>query len=530
MPRRSTIAIAALAGALAFVFADQVRDPGFAPGHRGWVSSHTLAIAQKAKAANGFVGYAVSLATPERRDLYYFDRYPVPFSVALHALLRSTDPDAAAGIAAARQAMNAVYALTVLVAVALLVELGLAVDAAVAAAALAAASSVMVEYRDMVHFDQPALLGMVVLLWSIAAAARGRGAPRVLLATVMAVSAGRGYASLPLLGFWWILDALRARGSLAVRLRSLGTGLPARACWLGAAVAAACLLHNVRIEAHLRDLPWKETGILASAGRRLAADPEFNAKKSKRLDAARIAAMQRDNLVRAVVPWTGSTPLRTSPDTRSALALLVAAVALVFALRFAPGDRLPWILTAAAGPLWLLLMRNLAAFHPYTAVYLFPTVLVFFAALLFAFPPGPRFVAALASVALLATCTGARNDDLARERPRSMRDSEDMQAVRKALAPGEAVAIEGRAMRGTPFALGYYLPDNDIQVQGKTRLLLTRRRHAQGENLTPENYGLFLVRTAASVRARSPLARFLPGSLAADRRENRSLRRIRLSR
>src|SRR5436190_449155 len=87
------LAVAAFAAALAFVFASQTPDAGFRAGHRGWVSAHTLAIAEKASARNGFVGYAVSLATASTRDLYYFDRYPVLFSAALRELERAFADD-----------------------------------------------------------------------------------------------------------------------------------------------------------------------------------------------------------------------------------------------------------------------------------------------------------------------------------------------------------------------------------------------------------------------------------------------------
>src|SRR5688500_18421959 len=73
------LAAAALAAALAFVFADQPRDDGFRRGHRGWVRAHTLAIVERSVPANGLVGYTLSLRAGRGRDLYYFQRYPVFF-------------------------------------------------------------------------------------------------------------------------------------------------------------------------------------------------------------------------------------------------------------------------------------------------------------------------------------------------------------------------------------------------------------------------------------------------------------------
>lgn len=523
-----TIAIAALAGALAFVFADQVRDPGFERGHRGWVSAHTLAIAAKATPERGFVGHALSLAAPGERELYYFDRYPVFFSASLHGLLAATAPDKAAGVEAARQAMNLVHALTVTAAVLLLAALGVPVEAAVAAAALAACAHTMVEFRDMVHYDQPALLGMVLLLAAIAAWTRGRSQGLVLAATVVAMTAGRGYASLPLLGLWWLLEAVRTwrgRGhGGAAALQAILLGVPARACVLGAAVAAACLAWNVHQEALQRGVPWSEAGIVASAGKRLALDREFNVEKQARLDWTSVAKVQRQNLVRAVLPWSREEPLEDSPAIRAVLAALVLAGALAFAATRGGGAAIPWTLLVLAGPLWLLLMRNLAAFHPYTGLFLYPTALAFFAALLQAAGPRLRTPAALGACALLVACTGSRNEQLSRLRASALRDTADLQRIEEALGPGESFAVDGRVFRGVPFAPGFYLPDHDLVVQGRSPLLLTRERGRDG-NLTPDNHGIFLVRSDEPRAARSRLARFVPSSKSAARRGARARER-----
>jgi hypothetical protein len=66
-------------------------------------------------------------------------------------------------------------------------------------------------------------------------------------------------------------------------------------------------------------------------------------------------------------------------------ALLVGglfAVIILLARRLDPNRRLVLLLTALAGPVWLIGMRNLSAFHDYTAMYYLGIPLAFYAALI----------------------------------------------------------------------------------------------------------------------------------------------------
>lgn len=532
MNLRRAIAIAALAAALAFVFYDQVSDPGFRRGHRGWVSAHTLAIAQKASPENGFVGYTISLATPAGRELYYFDRYPVFFSAALHSV-QAAAQGKAGQIHVARQVMNLVYVLTVLAAVALLVELGLTLEAAVAASAFAAAGSTMVEYRDMVHYDQPAVLGSVLLLWAVARWSRTGLSRAVYVATAVAVCLGRGYASFVILGLWWLFEAariLRAREQAPAFSRTMRTmrtlllGVPARACLLGILVAGACLAYNVRAEARAREVSWTETSIVRSAKRRLSLDTEFNEQKERRLTWPPFMDVQQENFARGIVPWSRRDPLRHHKEVRTAIAVIVAVVALGFALSRPRELRVPWMLMCLSGPLWLAAMRNLTAFHPYTAVFLYPMTLVGLAALLHPLARRWQWIAALAACTLLIASTSQRNDALARDKRFAVQDTRDMERVRAVLERRDAVAVDQRVFRGVPYALGFYLPDHDLVVEGPASLVLTRDRKFRGENLTPANAGIFLFRPARLYLAHSSLARLHPASTAARQRTEQPVR------
>ncbi len=524
MKRAGPIAVLSLVAALAWVIAHQPRDDGFRPGHRGWVTSHTLAVAKKATAANGFVGYAISLATPERRDLYYFDRYPVFFSAGLHATQELFADDRAGEIRVARQVMNLLYAATLAAGALLLVRLGLPVEQAVAAAALAGAGYTMTEWRDMVHFDQPALAGIVVLLAAIAAHSAGTTSSRaVLAAAAAAVLAGRGYASLAVLGCWWFLESshalLPARDGAT--WRRVATGTPARAFALAVGLAAACLGWNVVQEARLRDVGLAEVSIVRSARQRLALDAGFNERGARRLTWGRFLANEQARLARSVLPWSPEDPLRRPRAARALAAAAVAAGALGFALTRDPGLRVVALAAAACGPAWLVAMRNLSAFHPYTAVYYFPLVLLFFASLVRFVPTRLGAAVAVAACLLVVVSNGARDRLLERDTRAAQLDTRDMDRIARVLAPGDAVATDHQPFPGAPFALGFYLPEQDVLVEGAAWLVLSRRAQLRGENLTPDNSRLFLHRQAAPWRARSSLARLHRDSEVAERRQQR---------
>ena len=226
--------------------------------------------------------------------------------------------------------------------------------------------------------------------------------------------------------------------------------------------------------------------------------------------------MQGQNIARGVLPWSRENSLRDHRAAAGLLALFVLASAIGFAATRPPPLRVVWIVACLSGPLWLALMRNLAAFHPYTAMYLFPLALVFFAALLHAIPARLRAVAAMAACALLLVSTMARNRELAATAKPLTEESSDLDRIAAVLRPGEAVAVDRRLFRGVPFAPGYYLPGHDLLVEGPADLVLTGSRRVAGENLTPDNLRVFLIRPATRYRARSPLSRFLPAAAAAQ--------------
>ena len=161
-----------LTGVAILVFVSQNRVVGFEPGynelqpgHHGAVSSRTLAIINHATPANGFVGYVFQTIDENgRKDYDYFDRYPVFFSAGMHILL-SLKSKLSTQIYLARQAMNGIFILTLVAAYLLASRLVKHWAIGLAAVLFSVSSQYLLFYKDMVHFDQPALLGFVFLMY-----------------------------------------------------------------------------------------------------------------------------------------------------------------------------------------------------------------------------------------------------------------------------------------------------------------------------------------------------------------------------
>jgi hypothetical protein len=205
---------------------------------------------------------------------------------------------------------------------------------------------------------------------------------------------------------------------------------------------------------------------------------------------------------------------------RSVLAAAVLLVAFVFAAR-RRADRSVWLTACVAGPVWMLVMRNLVAFHPYTAIYLFPLCLVFFAALVFRIRGRSGALAAVGACALLGWSTAEAHHRIDTTDGNTRRDTRDMMQIERSLGPRDPVATDRQIFRGVPYALGFYLPRNDVVVEGPARLVISRRPSFPGENLTPGNAGIFLFRPDDPYLAHSSLAKHHRSSKLARYRTTR---------
>lgn len=373
------------------VFASQSGGVGFWDKHHGWSSSHALAIMSRATPENFFVGHARTHSSNTGHIGYvYFDRYPFFFSALIGNLINLSD-DLPTQVFIARQVMNVIFVLTMLFAFLLVNRLAANPLLALSIVLLTFSGYYLIYYRDMVHYDQPALLGMVILLYAIAVTklehkTRWRW---LYIAAVVAVSLGRGYASYAVMGLWVLIEALgllrRHDLSFGQRIRGILTHDSTRVLLLGLLWGGLMLSYNVIIEANRRDVDIRYTSIVDSALRRLPLDeevPEFAAPGKPVPPWGEFAAITADRVLRWFTPVKYQSSDTAISPWMLPLILVALAVSTLFILRQPPARRLLLVLMAASGVLWIFFMIRLTYEHDYTTMYALGFGLVFYLAAL----------------------------------------------------------------------------------------------------------------------------------------------------
>jgi hypothetical protein len=498
----------------AYVLASQNHYVGFEPGyderqprHHGWVSSHALAIISHATAENYFVGYAQALVEDNRTQYDYFDRYPVFFSVAMNRILSISDR-LSSKVYVAKQAMNLIFLATLSVGFLIVDKLIQSKAAALAAALLATSSEYLLFYKDMVHFDQPALLGMMILIYTIALYRIDGRRRAPYLGAVVAVSMGRGYASFAVLLTWLVAEAvlvLRAnrqnwRQSARVMLAHPATW----SCVLGIGLGALFLSYNIGVEAVRTGVPPLKTSIIESAENRLGLDEAFNLRHQAVTGWSNFVSDQLDRAVR----W--SLPLRKPGGALAgnvALVGLMLAVIAVQASRWDRNRRLLVVVLVVSPFVWMFAMRYMSGPHDYTTMYYLGFALAFYTALLSLLGISSRRAASW--LILLVSLGGfvvanQHTQDLHRElelrSDKVVRLSDytwDMMRIREQL-DGEGLHIYlTQAFPNAPYAMGFYLPEHNQSTLEDADYVIARIPDFLPGNLTPENKRLFLFRGPA---------------------------------
>ena len=391
---RQKVILPVLMGVVALtVFALQSYNIGFYTPHHGWTSVHGLAIFQHATPENGFVGYAQTFRNPDGTVFYdYFDRYPFFFS-AFSALLLNITDHLPTEVYIFRQYMNVIFLLTMYVAYQLVWLFIQDRYLALAATVLSFCSHQILYFKDMIHYDQPALLMMLVLIYVIALytsssdPAGGRGRLKwwhVYAAALVAVAIGRGYASFFVLALWFVIEMVRyltPHGRTTAHPYTVFGVTVVSVIW-----AAGWLGYNVVTEANTRDVPITETSIVDSALRRLpflefaVSDDNYQHSSDKGIGAwLQFISVQSERIVLWSVPakFVGEMFWRFVPledefvlnplRLGAAVAMLGWVIWTIF--RLPVNLRSVAILLAFSGVAWTFFMINLTTKHIYVTMY-----------------------------------------------------------------------------------------------------------------------------------------------------------------
>lgn len=473
-------------------------EPGYddsQPKHHGWVSANTLAIISKATPENYFVGYALAFRDDQNRAHYeYFDRYPVFFSALFNQAL-SLSSNLADKLYLAKQIMNFVFLGTLILAFLIVDKLIRNKPIALTVVLLTFSNPYLLWYKDMVHFDQPALFGFLLLIYAIALyKLDGLKAP-LYIAAFVAVGLGRGYASYSILFLWLAFEAFPILKKKAVDGREKFKSILKHPSFLllilAIAWGAALLLYNIVVEARIRDVPILQTSILRSARYRLSLNLEFNLENEGVINWRTFTEDQIERIVQWTFPVKG---INFGPWGN---ALILASMFLIIGLfvrRQSLNKRLIYLILTLSGFGWLIPLRNLAAFHDYTAMYYVGIPLVFFLSI-FAFINSSRraayLLALLALVVYVSAIVQVRGWHEERAGKANLYTYDFVKILEKIDGTGRNINMREVIPYG-PFPPGFYLSEHYLSSPEMADYVVTRNKKYSSNNLTPDNDVIFL--------------------------------------
>lgn len=353
-------------------------------GHFGWVSLHSLAIAKNTRIDNFLVGYTCNYDG----FLNYFSRYPIFFNLATKFLLKPFEANSALHLYLSRQLMNIIYISTVYVLFLIAKNLLSSDTKALAATILSSTGFMILRYKNMYHFDQPGLLAFLVFILilskhNLIELNRNRG--KFLLATALLSMVGRCYIIVFGCLVWLALEILK-KLNIGKNFKStdFNLKLPFFALFTSSFTIGINIFFNILIEAHINHTSILNTSVVASAVKRLGLNQDFNIEKKQALGTIQFSIEQFKRFSSNFIP-------ESMVDVYSSLRILIM-ITLVLLLGYVlrllfiefisnkdphrSAQAKIQIILFSTGPIWLFVMKNLSAFHPYTAIYYIGTYLI----------------------------------------------------------------------------------------------------------------------------------------------------------
>jgi len=467
----------------------------YQPKHHGWVSAHTLAIISRATSENHFVGYALAFIDDQNKiDYQYFDRYPVFFSALFNRVLTMAHT-LADRIRLAKQVMNVIFLATLIVAFLLLDKLAKNKPLSLAIVLLTFSNPYLLWYKDMVHFDQPALFGFLLLTYSIALYKLDGVKVPLYVSTFVAIALGRGYASYAVLIVWLGIEAfliLRSKGlDFREKIKSILRHPSFLLFILAIAWGGSLLSYNVIVEAQKRNASVFHSGILYSARNRLSLNPEYNQEREGVINWPGFTKGQ----VNRIIKW--SFPVKHVYFGFLGNSLLLGGMFLSIGMmirRQRLEKRIIYLIIVLSGIAWLFPLRNLAAFHDYTTMYYIGIPLVFFLSIFAFLNPSRRITYALVIIGLAVYVSAIiQLKDWHEERAGKANayTYDFMQILEKIDGTGNNVYVAERIPYG-PFPAGFYLGEQYLSSQKNADYVVSRNRKSLPNNLTPDNKIIFL--------------------------------------
>lgn len=467
-----------------------------------------MAIMKKADMENGYLGFTCHYCGDDKDEFYYFDRYPVIFSGVMNVLLRPFEQNVKLEVAVARGVMSLIFLVTMIFSFKLIRTFTENDIQAFSSVLLTFSGTFFIWYQDMVHYDQPAILGIVILMYHIRKYQLEGNSKHLLLLCAVIPLVGRGYASLFLLAIWVVVEFFGL-----VRERSLNVGgllklKSLQGLTLAVLFCVIFLGYNIYQESLIRDVSIQETSIVKSALVRTGVT-DLSVKYQSIYDWSGFSVNQLKRFCAGFLPYglyqVSDKGPSIIPSLLGIIYFLGISIAMLLALirrdlrQWLYNHRSSLLVMLLSGPFWLFFMKNLAGPHNYTTMYY---VLIYLVAhvLLVRFVPSKGQVILFLFAFLMFNYSLIKKSEMVSERVKSQEIfHSDFDRMRQLLSEekGGVIWVKNgitKEFPGIPYAICYYLFDNQISEEsGCDGFCLTTEKQVPGYHLvTPENSKLFL--------------------------------------
>jgi hypothetical protein len=220
-------------------------------------------------------------------------------------------------------------------------------------------------------------------------------------------------------------------------------------------------------------------------------NPEFNQENEDVINWPDFLKVQVSRIIQWAIPFKGIN-FGFTGDLLLLLGMFTVIGILVW--RQTLEKRIIYLLLAFSGFLWLIPLKNLAAFHDYTSMYHIGIPLVFFLSVFMILRSSKGISYFLLVVSLMIFVT---NIIQVRDWHAALASDEnayvyDFDRIREKIdGTGNKVNL-AEAIPYGPFAPGYYLSGQYLSSRNSADYVISRDKNKLPENLTPENEVIFL--------------------------------------
>lgn len=425
-------------------------------GHLGWVPSHTASQIIKASFDNWFVGYAFK-TVESVTDYSYFDRYPFLFAGVTKLILSPFESNLSLWVLYSKYWMNLIFVSSILCCYRIsgyfLSDRWLRLSSVL----LSLSGFYFMNYKSMIHFDQPAILGTMILVESIFYFEKTRNKNPLIWSSLLTPLMGRGYVNLFVLSLYLVLKLVLSKGHDFKNLLRLAflTIVPATL------LCSSFLAYNIYIESEIRNVPIDQVSIVMSAKSRLGLDKFVVAQTEAQVSWTPFILDQGKRLLYHL------TPYRIGKKLTLYFSIILFSLLLwkFRKLRKIVNDQslLFGLLLVLSGFVWIFPMKRLAAFHDYTTMYYWGLSLFIYMALL----KDLKFkkTVLVLSVSLFITSLIRDNSIRSSDKDKINMLAAEFEKIRSHYTPGKVVYVpQGikKALPGRPYILGFYFYDSSL--------------------------------------------------------------------